>query len=62
MALMQQQVLGLQALSAAAACHREVAAALVAAEAGAASFEWIKQLRHYWQADTRELKVGGKLD
>lgn len=60
-ALTQQQVLGLQALAAAAACHREVAAALVGAETGAVSFDWIKQLRHYWQADTGELKVGGLL-
>lgn len=59
-ALTQQQVLGLQALAAAAACHREVAAALVAADTGAVSFDWIKQLRHYWQADTGELKVGAK--
>jgi hypothetical protein len=56
--LSQQQVLGLQALASAAACHRDVAAALVAAGAdGITSFEWGKQLRHYWQPDTQELQV-----
>lgn len=56
--LSQQQVLGLQALASAAACHREVAAALVATGAdGITSFEWGKQLQHYWQADNQELQV-----
>lgn len=59
--LSQQQILGLRALLAAAACHRDVAAALVASGAeGPACFEWGQQLRHYWDAETQELKVGGR--
>lgn len=54
-----QQRVGLQALLAAASCHKDVAAALVAADAqGTSSFDWGKQLRHYWQPDYQELQVG----
>jgi hypothetical protein len=60
--LSQQQVLGLQALASAAACHRDVAAALVAADVeGVSSFEWVKQLRHYWDPETQELKVWAQI-
>jgi hypothetical protein len=56
--LSQQQILGLQALASAAACHRDIAAALVAADVeGVTAFEWDKQLRHSWDAQTQELKV-----
>jgi len=56
--LSPQQVLGLQALVAAAACHRDVAFALIAAGAEATtSFVWGRQVRHYWQPEKRELKV-----
>jgi hypothetical protein len=58
--LSQQQVLGLQALVSAAACHRDVAATLIAASSSGRTphEEWGKQLRHYWQPDTQELQVG----
>jgi hypothetical protein len=57
--LSQQQVLGLQTLASAAASHRDVAAALVAAAAkGDVSCVWQQQLRHYWDAETQELQAG----
>lgn len=56
--LTRQQLLGLQLLVAAGTCHREVAAALVAAGVqGASDFEWGQQLRLYWQAEEGQLQV-----
>lgn len=56
--LSQRQILGLQALASAAACHRDAASGLVAADIeGPQACEWITQLRHYWDPDTNNLKV-----
>eukprot|EP00983_Pelagomonas_calceolata_P121741 1160828-Pelagomonas_calceolata.AAC.3 len=54
----KQSVRGLRALIAAGVVHRQVVDGLVSCEAPSLeSFEWLRQVRHYWDSETDVLYV-----